>query len=256
MKVAICLLTLNNFQWTKACIESIEKHTQKQLYDLYILDNGSSDGTVEYLKENKYKVLFMTSNVGIIVGRNLVTKFARRNGFYDYICQIHNDMLFTDNWLDIMLKTIQSDEKCLLLGIANIINRNPLDLSDDIRNSLAIACRDDKIGRANLDPRLIHNNAYDLIGFYDESFIEQDCEDCDFNKRVEDAGYKFLATNRAVIWHPWQTTRKSLPNASEYSKRNIETFKKKHGGVGVENWNSNRKYSKSIDGKLLFLTGV
>jgi uncharacterized protein YydD (DUF2326 family) len=46
---SIVILTCNQLQYTKKCIESIFQNT-RQPYELIIVDNGSTDGTVEYLE--------------------------------------------------------------------------------------------------------------------------------------------------------------------------------------------------------------
>ena len=50
MKTSIIILTLNKVDLTKSCIESIRRHTSEP-YELIIVDNGSTDDTVEYSTE-------------------------------------------------------------------------------------------------------------------------------------------------------------------------------------------------------------
>lgn len=47
---SIIILTYNQIEYTKLCIESIRKFTPKNKYEIIIIDNNSSDGTVEWLK--------------------------------------------------------------------------------------------------------------------------------------------------------------------------------------------------------------
>lgn len=47
---SIILVTYNQLEFTKLCVESIERHTVEP-YELIVVDNGSTDGTVEYAKE-------------------------------------------------------------------------------------------------------------------------------------------------------------------------------------------------------------
>ncbi len=46
---SIIILTHNQFEYTKRCIGSIFTHT-KEAFELIVVDNGSTDGTVEYLE--------------------------------------------------------------------------------------------------------------------------------------------------------------------------------------------------------------
>ena len=49
MKLSIITLTYNHLKYTKKFIESLYKYTND--FELIIVDNGSTDGTVEYLKK-------------------------------------------------------------------------------------------------------------------------------------------------------------------------------------------------------------
>ena len=52
-KVSIIILTYNQLAFTKDCIESIRKYTKPGSYELIIVDNASTDGTREWLIEQK-----------------------------------------------------------------------------------------------------------------------------------------------------------------------------------------------------------
>ena len=58
------ILTLNKFDLTKSCIESIRKHTSEP-YELIIVDNGSTDDTVEFLQNQQdIRVIYNEQNAG------------------------------------------------------------------------------------------------------------------------------------------------------------------------------------------------
>jgi GT2 family glycosyltransferase len=49
MKTSIVIVTYNHLEYTKLCIGSIRLFTRRDSYELVIVDNGSTDGTVEWL---------------------------------------------------------------------------------------------------------------------------------------------------------------------------------------------------------------
>lgn len=49
-KITIIILTYNNLELTQKCLASIKKYTPKDLYELLVIDNNSTDETVAYLK--------------------------------------------------------------------------------------------------------------------------------------------------------------------------------------------------------------
>ena len=48
---SIIILTYNKLEYTKMCIESIRKFTNKNSYEIIVVDNNSQDDTVNWLKE-------------------------------------------------------------------------------------------------------------------------------------------------------------------------------------------------------------
>ena len=81
-KASIITLTYNQLERaTKPYIESLYKNTDEKLFNLIIVDNGSTDGTVEYLKtlmkeKNNLHVIFNAENKGYSKGNNQGIKFA------------------------------------------------------------------------------------------------------------------------------------------------------------------------------------
>lgn len=86
MSVAAITITYNRLELTKRTIESFYDKTSVD-YHLFI-DNGSTDGTQEYLKD-KFDHIFLEQNYGITEAFCLgVSKLAE----YDYILKLDNDV--------------------------------------------------------------------------------------------------------------------------------------------------------------------
>ena len=97
--IAVLILTYNNIKSTKKCIEKLYSHT-KSAFKLFILDNNSTDGTVEFLSSLAYdnlKIHLSTENMGIINGRNYIYDFSKEDS-YDYLCFLDNDQFVEDGW--------------------------------------------------------------------------------------------------------------------------------------------------------------
>ena len=96
-KTSIIILTYNNLEYTKKCLESIKKYTEKNSYEIIIVDNNSTDGTREYLKKEKnLKVILNDSNEGFPKGVNKGIKIANKE---NDILLLNNDTVVTTNWL-------------------------------------------------------------------------------------------------------------------------------------------------------------
>ena len=69
MKLSIITLTYNKLKYTKKYVESLFKYTKD--FELIIVDNGSTDGTREYLQSlNNVKLIFNDENIGFSKGNN------------------------------------------------------------------------------------------------------------------------------------------------------------------------------------------
>ena len=105
MKVATVTITYNRLELTKQTIESFNSKTNVD-YHLFI-DNGSTDGTVEYLKD-RYDHILLEKNYGIAYAfRNAVKHLS---GF-DFILKLDNDVeTVTDDIISKMLYFYKNNE--------------------------------------------------------------------------------------------------------------------------------------------------
>ena len=86
MSVAAITITYNRLELTKRTIDSFYSKTSVD-YHLFI-DNGSTDGTQEYLKD-KFDHIFLDANYGITEAFCLAV--SKLEG-YDYILKLDNDV--------------------------------------------------------------------------------------------------------------------------------------------------------------------
>jgi len=107
-KVAIFTLAQNRLDYTKQMFESI-RETTTYPFDHYVVNNGSTDGTKEYLLELKKKgliekIIFNKENRGIPYASNQALDLLEPEK-YDFIIKVDNDAKFkTKGWLTAMLE--------------------------------------------------------------------------------------------------------------------------------------------------------
>lgn len=92
-KVAIYTLTRDRLEYTKYNFTRL-KEMAKYPYDHFIVDNGSKDGTVEWLNENKDQfkdIHFYPENEGISTASNKALDMIKEAGNYDLIIKMDND---------------------------------------------------------------------------------------------------------------------------------------------------------------------
>ena len=95
---SIIIPTFNNLKYLKLCIESIKKNSQID-HELIFHINDGSDGTLDYIKENKFKHTHSNQNIGLCRAVNNSAKLASQK----YIVYAHDDMYFCPGW-DVQFK--------------------------------------------------------------------------------------------------------------------------------------------------------
>lgn len=113
-KVAIYTLTRDRIDYTKRFFEQLKNCGVE--YDHFVLDNGSADGTPEYLKTLNLKWLHCSEdNKGLWKGIELIIKEAKGFEGYDYVLKLDNDLEFPqDNWLKDLIELYEhNDYDCL-----------------------------------------------------------------------------------------------------------------------------------------------
>ena len=135
--ISILIVTHNQLEFTRLCIDSIREHTSEP-YELIAVDNGSSDGTCEYLQElgsqlqdrDQARDSLKPSPVGMTIVAN-----AQNRGFPaavnqgieaatgEYILLLNNDTVVTAGWLSALLRAITSDDEIVMAGpVSNFVS--------------------------------------------------------------------------------------------------------------------------------------
>lgn len=109
MKVAIFSLTKNRLSYTKRTLKSLHNKTHIP-YEHYIIDQASTDGTLNYLNEHKNIYNLKIYSLGINIGINRGVNFAidRIGDKIDIVLKLDNDVeIETDGWLGKCLKVLR-----------------------------------------------------------------------------------------------------------------------------------------------------
>jgi O-antigen biosynthesis protein len=238
MKTSIIILTHNQLDYTKQCIESIAKYTKEGSYEIIIVDNHSTDGTVEWLKQqNNIKVIFNNENLGFPKGCNQGIEIATGEN----ILLLNNDTIVTKNWLDNLLACLYSSDDIGAVGpVTNSaayystipVNYTSIDEMHQFAASYNVSDPNKWEERLKLIGfcMLIKREAVDKVGLLDERFTPGNFEDDDYSVRLRKAGYRLMLCKDTFIHHYGSVSWKKDVNA--YSKvltENEKKFKEKWG---------------------------
>lgn len=213
-KILIVLVSYNSCHLTQECIWSIRTTLPEGSYKITVFDNASTDGSVEWLKEQA-DILFIRAenNIGFGPACNRAVKVAERNGFGSYdVFLLNNDTRLTDGAVQKLEEALYSSEDIGAVGsISNYAgNRQQVDVCfDHVRDYLEygkknnISMDDAFEERVRLSgfAMLIRRNVWDEIGGFDEDFAPGYFEDDALSMELLKNGYRLLLVKNSFIYH-------------------------------------------------------
>jgi len=183
-----------------------------------MIDNGSSDGTQDFLKDfvNKYSnfsLILNDSNLGVIGGRNQGFIFSKNNrtDISKYIMHLDNDQFVKRGWLEQHVYFLESNDYDLVGVEAWQMNSRFMPIKK-------ICDKKEHFTYVGCGGMLIKNKVVDDIGIFDNIFNPSYFEDPDLNIRANIKGYKIGWNADAKIVHMPHRTLGKLSQA-EKSRR-------------------------------------
>ncbi len=240
--VSIVILTHNELSSTKQCLASIEAHTS-QPYELLLVDNGSTDGTLDFLRayaatRDHVRVITNADNRGFSAGNNQGLSLAKG----DYVLLLNNDTIVTEGWLERMLAIFQRYPQTGIVGpMSNYVSGPQLVPNVSYKTltemeSFAAQWAAEHAGQSTQVARVVgfcllaRREVIERIGGLDEQFGTGNFEDDDFCIRAALAGYEVRIAQDVFIHHTGsQTFRSAGIDYRQSMQRNWELFKAKWG---------------------------
>ncbi len=126
MKILVSVLTFNRLDLLKRCIKNLNELTYKN-FDLLIVDNGSTDGTQNYLIDNNY-IYILNESSGSALGWYKCINYALEND-YDFIWMMDDDGYPKNNALEILINNLElKDNNTICLSSILVSEKNFNDL--------------------------------------------------------------------------------------------------------------------------------
>jgi GT2 family glycosyltransferase len=218
---SIIILTYNQLEYTKFCIESIREKTEKDTYEIIVVDNGSTDDTVFWL-EGQTDVICINNkeNKGFPSGCNQGIAAAKGTE----ILLLNNDTIVTDRWIDNLKTALYSDEK---IGAVGPVTNNCSAYQSievpytNIQDMQSFATQYNQADSQKWEKRiglvgfcmLIKRAVVEQVGLLDELFSPGNFEDDDYSLRIIAAGYSLLLCHDTFIHHFGSVSFKERPEA-------------------------------------------
>lgn len=203
-KTSIIIPTFNGRGLLKDCIYSIKRHTNEP-YEIIVVDNGSSDGTVDICRQEGITFISLANNIGFPAACNKGLKIATG----DTLLLLNNDVIVTRNWLQNMLNCLNSETNIGIVGpLTNYASgKQQIDMPytslEEMSNQLnePDASKWLQVDRIVGLCFLFKRELMDRIGLLDERYSPGHFEDDDYCYRARNAGYTFRIAGDVFVFH-------------------------------------------------------
>lgn len=233
------MVNYNGASCINRCLDSIERIVTSCSYEVIIVDNCSTDNSIEIIKDNfpAVKLICSDRNLGFGKANNLAFSYAKGN----YLLLLNTDTILIENTPKMLSDYLQQHQDIGAISARITFKDGSYQLSSGRLPNLVIEFLD-KI-RYGLDKKwhhifsklydqkysiiqemgwltgaclMIRHDVFERVGGFDESFFMY-FEDKDICKRVHESGFK-------VVYYPDTSLIHLLGGSSQGVKKSVNTY--------------------------------
>lgn len=241
--VSIVIVNYNGIRFLQKCLESIYCQSYSD-FELILIDNGSTDGSVEFVMNNfpSVTVIKNKENLGFAIANNQGIGIVRGK----YIALLNNDTVVDKDWLRSLVTVAEASSEREGMWAGKILSLENPNIIDSV-GGLMISNDGIAKGRGRLEEdrgqydkqeevfipsacaALYRKAMIDEIGLFDEDFFAY-CEDADLGLRARLAGWKTVSVPKAVVYHYYSGT------AGGYTEMKAYLVERNHIWLAVKNF--------------------
>jgi GT2 family glycosyltransferase len=220
LKTAVVILNWNGKKFLEHYLPSVIKHTDIEGVKVFVADNGSDDGSVEFLDEvfPGVGIIQLDRNYGFAEGYNRALSGLQA----EYFLLLNSDVEVTENWLGPLIEVMDSNPTAAASMPKIISDRN----RDEFEYAGAAGGFIDRYGYPFCQGRIfncvekdyaqyehqrdifwatgacmmVRAKLYDLAGGLDGDFFAH-MEEIDLCWRLKNRGYRIIYQPRSKIYH-------------------------------------------------------
>ena len=254
-KVAIIIPTKGKVEMLKECVDSFHEHCDKNQYDIFVADTGSTEEEKNWIKENINDITLIEYDYYNFakINNNVVENLP--NNVYDFLLFSNNDIKILNDVISGMLSVFESNKLCGTVGCRlhfedNTIQHDGVFMGvkesngiidvnhNNIRNYYNYSNSTKEVFGNTGGLMMTRKTIFENNNMFNENYIS--CfEDVEYNLILNSIGLKNYICGECVAYHYESTTRNEDPknldklrydymtNLIPVFKKNIEKIKHK-----------------------------
>lgn len=211
-RVSVVIPNWNGKKFLAGCLDSLGQQTYKQV-EVVVVDNGSADGSVEFIEKNYPHVNLIKFQVN--TGFSVAVNAGIRASDSEFVALLNNDTIVEPDWISELVRAMREHSEIGSAG-CKMLAYDDKKLLDGAGDGYRRGGLPGRIGHRERDLGQFDNERYilgacggaalyrrsmlDEIGLFDEDYFAY-LEDVDLGLRAQNAGYKCLYVPSAVIYH-------------------------------------------------------
>lgn len=220
-KVTVIIPNYNGLKFMEPCMAALKGQTSQE-FDVLVVDNGSTDGSVKWLKEHQIPGIFLKENTGFSGAVNAGIRASRT----PYVILLNNDTEAEPNYIEELVKAIEQSPRIFSVSprMIQMHRRDRMDDGGDMYSIMGWAYqrgvgqeieryeRPCHIFSACAGAAIYRREIFEEIGYFDEMHFAY-LEDIDVGYRAKIAGYYNRYCPSAIVYHVGSGTSGSKYNS-------------------------------------------
>ncbi len=233
---SVVIVNYNGRAHIQRCLQSLLKDDGQE-HEIIVVDNGSTDGSAQYVEEAFPEVLLIRNqaNLGFARGSNV----GARHASGQYVAFLNQDTMVDAGWLQPLVAALEADSEAALATSKILLSTDPGRVNtcgNEVHLTGLTLCRGMGAHRDAFPDRAevsaisgaalaVRRDVFDALGGFDETFFMY-MEDTDLSWRARLAGYRCLYVPQSVVYHDYAL--RFGPLKTYYQERNRYLILLKH----------------------------
>jgi GT2 family glycosyltransferase len=228
---SVIIPTYNNLALTQDCLDAIQRQTAPGAYEIIVVDNGSTDGTPDFLRHleelGQIRGILNPRNLGFAKACNQGAWAARR----EFLLFLNNDTVVTPGWLEELVrsarehpqaaavgaKLLYPDDTVQHAGVVISAEKKFFHIYQRVHKDHPAVNKERTFQSLTAACLLVRREPFFRMGGFDEKF-HNGWEDVDLCLRFVQQGFQLWYNPRAVVYHLESKTPGRFDREAENSR--------------------------------------